>query len=67
MIHEGIPNIDRWITEKLDAPDEIYRPSTLKRKIDLYALDHFQQVGKREDKEVTKSMVICSKIHKVAR
>jgi hypothetical protein len=33
----------------------------------LYALDRFQQAGKREDKEVTKSMEICSKIHKTAQ
>jgi hypothetical protein len=30
----------------------------------LYALDHCQQVGKREDKEVTKVMEICSRTHK---
>jgi hypothetical protein len=33
----------------------------------MYALDHFQQIGKREDKEVTKAMEICSRTHKVAQ
>jgi cell division septum initiation protein DivIVA len=55
-IREGIADIDTWIVENPDAPLELYRPSKSARKIDLYALDHFQQVGKREDKEVTKAM-----------
>jgi molecular chaperone DnaK (HSP70) len=42
IIHEGINDIDRWIEENPDAPPELYRPSNMERKIDLYALDHFQ-------------------------
>jgi hypothetical protein len=45
-----------YFPENLDAPTKIYRPSTSKRK--TYSLDHCQQVGKRVDKEVTKSMVV---------
>lgn len=44
-IREGIDIIDRWITENPDAPPELYRPSKAERKMDLYALDHCQQVG----------------------
>jgi HD superfamily phosphohydrolase YqeK len=32
----------------------------------MYSLDRCQQVRQREDKEVTKSMGVCSKIHMVA-
>jgi hypothetical protein len=66
-IHEGITDIDRWIEENPDAPPELYRLSKSGRKIDLYALDHCQQIGQRVDREVTKSMEICSRIHKVAQ
>jgi hypothetical protein len=49
------------------VPLEVYRPSNQARKTYLYALDHFQQVGEKEAKEVTKEMVICSRIHKVSQ
>jgi hypothetical protein len=65
-ICEGIIDIDRWITKNPNAPLELYQPSPSEINIDLYALDHFQQVGKRADKEVTKPMTICSKLHKIA-
>jgi len=66
MIREGINDIDKWIVENLDAPPKIYRPSTLERKTNLYSLECFQQDEKRAYKEVTKLMVVCSKLHKVA-
>jgi hypothetical protein len=66
-IREGIADIDTWIAENPDAPPELYRPSKSTRKTDMYALDHCQQVGKREDKEVTKAMVICSRTHKASQ
>jgi hypothetical protein len=66
-IREGITGIGRWIEENPNAPPELYRPSKSERKINLYALKHFQQIGQRDDREVTKSMEICSRIHKVAQ
>jgi hypothetical protein len=63
-IHEGIADIDRWIEENHDAPPKLYRLSKSRRKTDLYALDHCQQIGQIDDREVTKSMEICSRIHK---
>jgi len=33
----------------------------------MYVLDHFQQVGKQVDKEVTKAIEIFSRNHKVAQ
>jgi hypothetical protein len=41
-IREGIADIDTWIGENPDALHDLYRPSKSSRKIDLYALDHFQ-------------------------
>jgi len=35
--------------------------------MDMYVLDHCQKVGQRYNKEVTKSMEIFSRIHKVAQ
>jgi hypothetical protein len=52
--------------KNFDAPLELYRPSKSTRKTNLYVLDHFQQVGQREDKEVTKAMAICTRTHKDA-
>jgi hypothetical protein len=66
-IHKGIANIDTWIAENFDAPPALYKPSKLVRKTYLYALDHFHQVGKQVDKEVTKEMEICSRTHKVSQ
>jgi cell division septum initiation protein DivIVA len=66
-IRKGIADIDTRITENLDAPPKLYIPSKSTRKIDLYVLDHFQQVGKRADKEVTKAMGIRSRTHKSAQ
>jgi hypothetical protein len=60
-------NIDTWITENPDAPTELYRPSSRERKTDTYALDHCQQLGQKEDKETTRSIEICSRIHKAAQ
>jgi hypothetical protein len=50
IICDDITKIDTWITENPDAPTELYRPTKSSRKIDLYALDHFQQIGKRANK-----------------
>jgi ribosomal protein L24 len=47
IIREGITDIDRWIEENPDAPPELYRPSKMERKMDLYALDHCQQIGQK--------------------
>jgi hypothetical protein len=47
IIWEGMNNIDTWIIENLDAPVELYRPSSRERKIDTYALDHCQQAGQK--------------------
>jgi hypothetical protein len=44
-IQDGIADIDTWIEENPDAPPQLYIPLKSMRKIDLYALDHFQQVG----------------------
>jgi hypothetical protein len=63
-IWEGITFIDTWIEKNIDAPTELYRPSKSTRKTYLYALDHFQYVGKQVDKEVTKAMEIFSRTHK---
>jgi hypothetical protein len=65
-IHEGIDDIDWCIEENTDAPLELYRLSKSGRKTDLYALDYCQQLGQSDNKEVTKSMEICSRIHKAA-
>jgi hypothetical protein len=67
IIWEGISNIDTWIAENLDVPPKLYRPLKLARKTKLYALDHFQQVGKWVDKEVTKEMGIYSRTHKASQ
>jgi len=64
IIHEGITNIDRWIEENPYAPHDLYQPSNMERNTYFYALDHFQHIGHKVDKEVTKSMVVCSRIHK---
>jgi hypothetical protein len=45
----------------------LYQPSKEERKNDLYVIGHCQEVGQKEDKEVTKAMEICSRIHKVAQ
>jgi hypothetical protein len=52
-IQEGMNNIDMWIIENLDALTELYRPFVRERKIGIYALDHCQQLGQKEDKETT--------------
>jgi hypothetical protein len=66
-IQEGMNNIDTWIAENSDAPIELYHPSVKERKTYIYALDYCQQVGQREDRETTISMVICSHLHKEAQ
>jgi hypothetical protein len=66
-ICEGIDDIDTWIEETPDAPPELYRSSKSGKKIDLYALEHCQQIAQKVDREVTKSMEIYSRIHKVAQ
>jgi hypothetical protein len=38
-IWEGISDIDRWITENLNAPVEILCPSSIDKKVDLSSLD----------------------------
>jgi len=35
--------------------------------MDLYALDHFQHIGHNTDKEVTRSMDVCSRIYKATK
>jgi hypothetical protein len=66
-IQEGIADIDTWIVENPDAPPKLYRSSKSTKKINLYALDNFQQVGQRVDKEVTKLIGIFSRTHKFAQ
>jgi hypothetical protein len=63
-ICKGIVDIDRWIEENHDAPHDLYRPSKYGRNIDLSALDHCQHIGQKVDREVTKYIKICSRIHK---
>jgi hypothetical protein len=41
-ICEGIAEIDTWIMDNPDAPPELYRPSKLARKTNMYTLDHCQ-------------------------
>jgi hypothetical protein len=44
------------LSKNPDAPIELPHPSSIERKIDYTSLDHCQQAGKREDKEMTNSM-----------
>ena len=43
-------SIDTWIAENLDALVELYRPSSKERKMEIYALDHYQKAEQRVDK-----------------
>jgi hypothetical protein len=63
-IWEGIGDIDRWIVENPETSIELPRPPSIERKVDYASLDHCQQAGQREDKEMTNSLVICSQLHK---
>jgi hypothetical protein len=64
IVQERMNNINTWITENMDASIELYHPSTREIKIDSYELDHCQQMGEKVDKETTRSIPICSRIHK---
>jgi hypothetical protein len=66
-IWESIGDIDRWIDENTNATIELLGPSSIDRKLDLVVLNHYQQAGKREDKETTNSMEICSRLHKATQ
>jgi hypothetical protein len=66
-ILEGVLDIERWIEENLEASSQLYQPSKVEIKTKLYALDHFQQIGQKDDREVTRSMEICLRIHKFSK
>jgi hypothetical protein len=66
-IPEMMGYIDQWIEENMDAQGDIYHPSKMERKTYIHSLYTFQQDGQRVDKETTKSMEICSKLHKDAQ
>jgi hypothetical protein len=54
-IWEGLGDIDRWISKNLDASVKVPHPSITERKIDYPSMDHYQQAGKRADKEMNNS------------
>jgi len=63
-IREGIGDIDIWIVEKQDAPIELPFPPSIERQVEYNSLDRCQHVGKREYKETTNLLDICSQLHK---
>jgi len=44
-VWESIDDLDRWIVENPNAPIKLRHPSSAERKVDLAALDRFQQTG----------------------